>query len=160
MADGFTMSFDASGLMAEFDQLDLDARELVRPAAQAGAQVFYDEVLRRVPVAATGHKRKGGRVIPPGALKGSIYQAYSADHSTPQAATYHVSWNARKAPHGHLIENGHWTKVVGKNGPLKPHWVPAQPFIRSSYDARVAAAEKAASDVLDKGIADALEKLG
>ncbi|WP_206167872.1 HK97 gp10 family phage protein [Variovorax boronicumulans] len=146
--------------MADFDQLDLDARELVRPAAQAGAQVYYVEVLHRVPVAATGHKRKGGRVIPPGQLKKSIYQAYSADHSNDRQATYHISWNARKAPHGHLIENGHWTKSQGKHGPLKPKWVPAHPFIRSSFDAVSGSAQQAAVAVLDDGLARALEKLG
>ena len=106
------------------------------------------------------HKRKGGRIIPPGALKRSIYQAYSADHSSAAVATYHVSWNARKAPHGHLIENGHWTKTVGKHGPLKPHWVPARPFIRSSYDAVGGNATSASGGVLDRGLAQALEKLG
>lgn len=160
MADAFKMSFDAGPLMAEFDQLGVDALELVRPAAQAGAQVYYDEVLRRVPVATEPHKRKGGRVIAPGALKRSIYQAFSTDHSNDQVATYHVSWNARKAPHGHLIENGHWTRKVGKHGPLKPKWVPAYPFIRSSYDAMSGGAEKASSAVLDSGLARALEKLG
>lgn len=160
MADAMTMTFDASGLIAELDRLDVDARALVRPAAQAGAQVFYDEVLRRVPVATEPHWRKGGRIIQPGALKKSIYQAYSSDHSNDAVATYHISWNARKAPHGHLIENGHWTKSVGKHGPLKPHWVPAHPFIRPSYDAMGASADSATNAVLDKGLAQALEKLG
>lgn len=160
MAEAFAMKFDANALIAELDQLGVDARELLRPAAQAGAQVFYDEVLRRVPVAKEPHRRKGGRIVQPGALKKSIYQAYSTDHSSDVLATYHVSWNARKAPHGHLIENGHWTKAVGKHGPLKPRWVPAHPFIRSSYDAVNGRAENASSAVLDKGLAQALEKLG
>jgi hypothetical protein len=160
MADAFTMSFDAGPLIAELAQFGVDARALIRPAAQAGAQVFYDEVLRRVPVAAKPHKRKGERVIEPGALKRSIYQAYSTDHSNDRQATYHISWNARKAPHGHLIENGHWTKVQGEHGPLKPKWVAAHPFIRSTYDAMSATAVKASSNLLDDGLARALEKLG
>lgn len=159
MASAFEMSVDMSDVFLKLDSLDVDARELMRPAAQAGAQVFYDEVLLRVPVATKTVTRKSGKVIAPGALKRSIYQAYSADNSTDRSATYHISWNARKAPHGHLIENGHWMRVVGKDGPMQPKWVAAIPFIRSSYDAAGARAEQAVVARIDQGMVQILEKL-
>lgn len=78
-----------------------------------------------------------------GRLAESIYQAYSRDNSSPVHAVYHISWNARKAPHGHLIEFGHLQRYqvvfdpktekfyTRKDRPLpKPVHVPAQPFVR------------------------------
>ena len=159
MGSAFEMSVDMSDIFTKLDALDVDARGLMRPAAQAGAQVFYDEVLLRVPVATKTVKRKSGKVIAPGALKASIYQAYSADNSSDRTATYHISWNARKAPHGHLIENGHWMRVVGKDGPMQPKWVAAIPFIRSSYDAAGSRAEQAVVARIDRGMVEILEKL-
>lgn len=126
--------WDQSGIDAELDELLEAAESAVRPAAQAGAQVFYEEVLLRVPVREEPKTVKG-KTYQPGTLKASIYQAFSADNSDPKRAAYHISWNAKKAPHGHLIENGHWTKKVGKYGPLRARRVPAQSFIRSSYEA-------------------------
>lgn len=140
----FSVKFDAGAFDAELDAITAASDAAVRPAAQAGAQVLYDEVLLRVPVAAEARRYKG-KTYAPGTLKASIYQKYSTDNSTPTKATYHISWNHRKAPHGHLIENGHWTKSVGKNGPLRPHFVPAHSFIRSSFDAKVDQAMQAAS---------------
>lgn len=79
------------------DALEAASLEAVRPAAQAGAQVFYDQVkanvarLRRV----TGN------------LSSAIYQAYMAEASSPSHASYRISWNKTKAPHGHLVEFGY-----------------------------------------------------
>lgn len=143
MADPFSIKFDSSSLDAALDRLGNGVKELARPAAQAGAQVFYDEVQLRVPVSKEARTYKGKR-YEPGTLKRSIYQAFSVDNSKDGRATYHISWNAKKAPHGHLIENGHWTKVTGKYGPLQPKWVPAHAFIRPSFDAKQGAALEAA----------------
>lgn len=133
MADAFRIDFDAAGLEAGLDELVEKVSLNVRPAAQAGAQVLYEEVLTRVPVAAKDHKTKSGRIIPRGGLKASIYQAFSADHSGYGKATYHISWNYRKAPHGHLVEFG-------------TSRAPAKPFLRPSYDAKVQAALEAAKE--------------
>lgn len=73
------------------------ADEVARPAAQAMAQVFYDEIKRNV--------SKLGRVT--GNLDRGIYQVFSQSNSGQAKATYHVSWNHKKAPHGHLVEWGH-----------------------------------------------------
>lgn len=122
MANSLTVKTDLSGAMAGLDAIVEASNKAVRPAAQAGAQVLYDEVLMRVPVAAKVKTKKGGRKILPGALKAAIYQAFSKDNSGTDHATYHVSWNYKKAPHGHLVEFGTST-------------APAHPFLRPSFDA-------------------------
>lgn len=91
------VSADLSGLDALFDKLGDDLEEAVRPAAQAAAQVLYDEVKKNV--------QSLRRVT--GLLEHSIYQKFSPDHSKQGKATYHVSWNAKTAPHAHLVENGY-----------------------------------------------------
>ena len=113
--------FDMSGIDAQLKDINQTAKHQMRAAAQAGAQVFYDEVKLRVPVAKAPHTTKSGRVVQPGALKASIYQVYSKDNSGDGFATFHVSWNARKAPHGHLVEFG--TSRAA-----------AHPFVRPAYD--------------------------
>lgn len=122
MADSFAIKHDFSGVFGALDEIGHGAVANMRPAAQAGAQVLYEEVLMRVPVSKKVRVYKG-KTYTPGALKASIYQVYSEDNSGPTRATYHVSWNARKAPHGHLVENGHSR-------------APAHPFIRPAYDAK------------------------
>jgi hypothetical protein len=151
----FRVDFDTDTTDAWFDGMVADANAAVRPAAQAAAQALYDEARIRVPV---GDVRvgKGGKVYTGGTLQTAIYQAFSADNSTATRAVYHVSWNASKAPHGHLVEFGHWQpyRVVrytnGRFVTLKgekldsPRWTPAHSFIRASHDAKAAAALEAA----------------
>ena len=74
----------------------------------AMAKVIYDEVLQNVPVKS-------------GTLKASIYRVYSPERSSDQRKTYRVSWNKKKAPHGHLVEFG-------------TSRAPAHPFIRPAFD--------------------------
>lgn len=141
----FSIKFDTSKLDAALDSLGAAATKNVRPAAQAGAQVLYDEVLVRVPVNSKIVKKKGGREILPGALKASIYQVYSKDHSDGEKATYHVSWNYRKAPHGHLVEFG-------------TSRAPAHPFLRPSFDAKAGVALTAAKNEWVKQTAPLVQK--
>ena len=109
------------------------------------AQVFVDEVRRNV--------ARLGRVT--GNLAASIYQAYAARISTPGHAVYHVSWNPRKAPHGHLVEYGYMQRykisfdpitkrfTTHKDQPLAtPRHVAAHPFVRPAFS-RAAQAEAA-----------------
>lgn len=98
----FSLKADLAGLNALMDELGNRAKAASRPAAQAAAQVLYDEVRRNV----AKIRRKTGN------LHKSIYQVYSRRNSrkTQGVATYHVSWNQSKtkgAPHGHLVEYGH-----------------------------------------------------
>ena len=74
----------------------------------AMAKVIYEAVLPNVPVKS-------------GLLKSAIYRVYSPERSTGQRKTYRVSWNKKKAPHGHLVENG-------------TSRMPAHPFIRPAFD--------------------------
>ena len=129
----FSIKADTSGLERWLDELGDAAEKAARPAAQAAAQVLYDEVKRNV-----GRiKRKTGN------LERSIYQVFSASKSDQGKATYHVSWNARKAPHGHLVEFGHLQRyevsfdpntkrfTTHKDRPLAaPKLVAARPFLR------------------------------
>lgn len=106
-----TITADMSALNAAMDRYSEQVQGSVRPVAQAGAQVLYDEVKRNV--ASIGKKT--------GNLANSIYQVFSKDNSGPGLATYHVSWNAHKgkAPHGHLVEFGHiqrYAAYLGKDG--------------------------------------------
>lgn len=104
-----TIKVDTAQVERMLDTMAGELDDAVRPAAQAAAQVLYDEVKRNV----SKIGRKTGR------LSDAIYQVYSRDNSGPQRATYHVSWNTRKAPHGHLVEFGHiarYASYVGRDG--------------------------------------------
>lgn len=168
-------SVDLSSLNSLIEDLGERADEAARPAAQAAAQVIYDEAKRRVN--AIGKKT--------GNLASSIYQAYSKNNSGPGHATYHVSWNAKKAPHGHLVEYGHLQRYVvylgkdGKwhtairnvNGPIKkpsrkasqaekdayyvplkggPRQVGARPFLRPAMDKFPEAIEAARQVLIER----------
>lgn len=134
----FSMRLDLDSLLAGIEADAAAVEAAARPAAQAGAQVLYEAVQRNV----AGIKRKTGN------LARSIYQAYSKDNSTAGRQTYHVSWNAKKAPHGHLVEFGHMQRyevsydpetrrfTTHKDRPLPaPKQVAARPFIRPAIAA-------------------------
>jgi HK97 gp10 family phage protein len=97
--------------------------EAARPAAQAGAQViyvkaklnastlrskkehyFYGTTAKRAPKGQKKNFRYGP--YQPGTLYDSIYQVFSKSKSSPGVATYHISWNATKAPYGAMVELG------------------------------------------------------
>lgn len=104
-----TISLDTDALNGIIDDLGESVEEAARPAAQAASDVLYREVKRNV----SGIGRMTGN------LDSSIYQAYSKDNSGPGIATYHISWNHRKAPHGHLLEYGfvqRYASYLGKDG--------------------------------------------
>lgn len=92
--------FDVSNIVRGTQQIAANPEELARPVAHAAARVFYEATLRNV-------QSRVGRVT--GNLAGSIYYTFSKDNSTPTKAVYHISWNKKKAPHGFLIEFGHWS---------------------------------------------------
>lgn len=101
-----------TGFERMLDQLGTDVEAAARPAAQAAAAVFYRAVQSNVAAI--------GKVT--GNLARGIYHAYSRDNSAPGRAVYHISWNARKAPHGHLVEFGHvqrYRVYINKRGEWK-----------------------------------------
>lgn len=94
----FGIEADLSGLDTLLGQLEDDVEGALRPMAQAGAQVYYDRVKQNV--------KALGRET--GNLEKSIYQAFSPENSQDgRRSEYHVSWNHKKAPHGHLVEYGY-----------------------------------------------------
>lgn len=132
----FKISVDLGGLSARLDAAKEDVAESIRPAAQAGAQVLYDEVTAN----ATRRKKTGN-------LAASIYQAFSADKSGIGFSTYHISWNRKKAPHGHLVEFGHYQRYEVTHDPKTgrfithkdrkldtPIHIAAKPFLRPAKD--------------------------
>lgn len=148
-----TMEFDLAGFSGVIDGMKADLNSAVRPAAQAGAQVLYDEVKRNV--------RKLKRHT--GNLDAAIYQVFSQSKSNDQRATYDVSWNRKKAPHGHLVEFGHLQRyevsfdpvtkrfTTHKDRPLPtPKLVAAKPFLRPAMARFPAAMEAAKAVILHK----------
>ncbi|RZS80651.1 HK97 gp10 family phage protein [Pigmentiphaga kullae] len=130
-------------LMSAIEQLEIGLHDRVaKSAAWAGATVFYGEAQTLAPIY-TGPSRQG---IKPGQLRDSIYRVHSANLSVNGSQVYEISWNAGKAPHGHLIEYGHWRTnllVRGRDGLWRatttqldvPVWVPPHSFIRRAADA-------------------------
>ena len=123
-----SVKFDANALDRTFEGMTGAIEAAIRPAAAAGAKVFYDEVKLR---AAKNDKGTGN-----GRLAASIYRKYVPEASVDgKRATYYISWrkgtskqaNAdRKAGkaglptafHGQLIEYG-WVqryKTYEENG--------------------------------------------
>lgn len=120
MAEIFNVSFESDVNSA----LDAYAAKIsggvARAGAQAMAQAVYEEAKVLAPVADKPHALGGGRYSKPGTLRDSIYQVYSKDNSGNGKMEYHVSWNRKKAPHGHLVEFGTSKK-------------PASPFLHPAY---------------------------
>lgn len=155
-----TMTLDTSALDGLLGSIGDEVESAARPAAQAAAQVLYEEVQRNV--------SRIGSVT--GNLKNSIYQAFSADNSGPGKATYHVSWRTKGgttldesgqrvktslsvAPHGHLIEFGwiqRYQTYLNKRGEFKTM---VRPEMRGKKKPgrRASQAQKDAYYVLRKG---------
>lgn len=122
---------DDSSALAGLDMLGGALRvSLARSMAVAGGQMIRDEAKVRAP-------EDSGR------LKSAIYLAYKDGESTDERVVYSITWNSRTAPHGHLIEFGHWqTNVAYKDGAdwwsgqaKQPKWISAHPFLRPAYEA-------------------------
>ena len=129
-----SIAFDFSKIAAKLDIITKAAKEGVRPAAQAGAQVFYEEVKQRVPVSAKAHSTKGKKqTFTPGTLRKAIYQAFADKESGDGKASYRISWNKSHAFYGRFVEFG--TSRMA-----------AKPFLRPAYDAARAKALQAVQE--------------
>lgn len=109
IGQSFSAVFDIDGMLDEIDGLEDRFEAAARPAAQAGAEVLYSAVLANV--AGLGTKT--------GNFENSIYQAYSKKDSVNGVQSYDITWNHRKAPHGHLIEDGfiqRYKAYIGSDG--------------------------------------------
>lgn len=138
----FTAIFKSEAMQKRLDGLVARATDNLRPAAQAGAQVYYEAVKAAAPVGESVHHTKGKKLaFKPGNLRASIYQAYADTESDPRRAIYRISYNREKAFYGYFIEHG-TSKMA------------ARPFIRPSYDSARSAAIEAARMALRKGLMD------
>lgn len=151
MADGFDMAADFSDVNKLLDACsDPDMKvHLARSMAVAGGKIISKEAKIRAPVYVPGIGRNGNRqginresAAKTGSLRDAIYIAYKDEDSDVNHIQYSVSWNSAKAPHGHLVEFGHWLVSHGK-AKKKIKYVPAYPFLRPAYEASAARAVKA-----------------
>ena len=102
------LSGDLSG---DLDKFAKDVREKVLFSGVAAmANVIYEAARDN----AQANKKTG-------LLQDSIYRVYSPEKSSDESKMYRISWNKRKAPHGHLIEFG-------------TSRAPAYPFMRPAFD--------------------------
>lgn len=109
-----TFDIDTRKLEASLDRFKITAESAIRPAAQAGAQIYYDAVRATVPVSKQAHffygtssKATGVRYFyESGSLKNAVYQVYSKSSSGPSKAVYQVAWNHRKVPYGFMVAGG------------------------------------------------------
>jgi len=138
-----SVQFDFSRLNAKLDSIKKAAEDAARPAAQAGADVFYQEVRARVPVSAAPHK-SGKKTYSPGTLRKAIYQAFADKESGKGKARYRISWNKSHAFYGRFVEFG-TSKMAAK------------PFLRPAYDAVRARALQAAKARMESELRKALK---
>jgi HK97 gp10 family phage protein len=132
---------DLRGINAQLEAVTAAARSAVRKAAQAGAQVYHDEVRARVPVSAKPHK-SGKKTYTPGTLRRAVYQAFVEDESGQGRATYRISWNKSHAFYGRFVEFG--TAKMAAKPFLRPAFDAAQPRAISAVNAVLAAELKKA----------------
>lgn len=140
-----TTDFDFTAINAKLDKITDAAKAGARPAAQAGSQVFYDELLTRVPVGTQEHSTKGKKqTFQPGNLRDAMYQAFAAEESAATGvATYRISWNKKKAFYGAFVEFGTSSSA-------------AQPFLRPTYDSALNRAVSAAQARMAQEVKKAL----
>lgn len=141
------LDFDFNKILLKLDKITSATAGSVRPAAQAGAQVFYDEARVRCPVSDSAHffygknsKKSGVRYFfQPGNLRDSIYQFYNTKDANGARAVYSISWNHQKAPYGYMVEYG-------------TSRAPAHPFLRPAFDAARDLAVRRVNEVLRTGL--------
>jgi hypothetical protein len=142
MADSTRFKLDASEWDKAFNALGGVIREsLARRMLVEGGVMLRDAAASNARVAAN---KEGNETR--GLLASAMRLVRTPEEENEHIFAYKVSWNSKIAPHGHLIEFGHWmTHKVYKasNGewytlkdqPLDaPRWVAARPFLRPTWD--------------------------
>lgn len=162
MADGASLTAFMDEAMKALDGLGGEvAQKLARSMAVAGGTVIRDEAKALAPVYTPGIGRNGKpqrinkkAAAKPGALAAAIYLAFADTRSTATEIRYVVSWNKSQAPHGHLVEFGHWLVEGKRPGRGQPDtrerikWVPAYPFMRPAYES---AGDRAVAAMIGRG---------
>lgn len=97
---------DMSEVFAGLDRLAAAREPIARAMGVAMGQEVRDEAKVRAPVLEPGGE--GYDQQQPGTLRDAIYLAFDRRKHVlnPGAYTYTVSWNSKRAPHGHLKEFG------------------------------------------------------
>lgn len=115
----------------------------LRSATYAGAKILYAEMKMRASMPSPDGK---------GTIRNAIYHWHDDKKSTLYSQSYVIGVNKREAPHWHLVEFGHWMPYVtykGKDGlfhtkringkpvmRMNPKFIPAQPYVRPTWDAK------------------------
>ena len=118
-----TFDLNTAKLEAALDRVKAKAESAIRPAAQAGAQVYYEAVKDATPVSKADHwfhgtsfKTAGTKYwFESGSLKNAVYQVYSKNNSSATNAEYQVAWNHRKVPYGFMVTAGTSRGVKGND---------------------------------------------
>lgn len=149
MASPRRTSVDISSVISGLEKLGAAQESIARSMGAAMGVEVRDEAKIRVPVGT-----EDGGSITPGLLKSAIYVAYDDQRRllNPGAYRYTVSWNSKKAPHGHLVEFGHWMPykyvrdddgnywTIDQPNPANDaggFWVNAKPFLGPAFDAKL-----------------------
>lgn len=104
---------DVSDVLKGLDDLKGMKESLSRTMAEAMAAAVRDEAKVRAPVLKSGNEGYDNQQRE--LLVQAIYEAYDDRYTILThglSFRYKVSWNAKKAPHGHLLEFGHLLPYV------------------------------------------------
>lgn len=128
-----SVAFDFSKIAAKLTGITTAAEKATRASAQAGAQVFYEEVrVRAAPMKDSGR------------LEAAIYQAFADKESTEKSSTYRIAVNKKEAFYWRFLEFG-TSKMA------------ARPFLRPAYDAARLKALQAAKARMQEEVSKALK---
>lgn len=163
-------SIDLSGWHAALDRLNGEAKEsIARHMGAAGGRVLRDEAKMRVPVSVGPFNPTSRGAQDAWELYDSIYLAYDARNSGGNTFSYHVSWNAKKAWWGKLVEFGHfqrypvyqkkdgtWATLKKKGEVENPKFIKATPFLGPTYDSHILIARNAMFEAGRKRLSEIL----
>lgn len=152
----FSAKMDFGDLDAVLDHIEGPVREsLARRMGVEGGVLLRDEAKHRA-----SYNNPKWRPRHPGLWASAMYLARNDRLSSQTVFTYSVGWNSSIAPHGYLVEFGHWRYnkfINGKpqhslrpglskgKGPQDhvppgaletPQWVAARPVLRPTWESR------------------------
>lgn len=166
------LAIDITEALAGLDKLKDPAlrQSLSRRMAVSGGVEMRDAAKARAPVAKEPaasnqypvKRGKGGKPLGgarpasgtrPGQLRDAIYLAYRDGLSNQSVSVYSITWNAKKAPHGHLAEFGHrqYWRVIKRKGKYitteerlpQPKIVLGKGFLAGAYESTLSKAQAA-----------------
>src|SRR5690606_37034273 len=113
---------DMSEVMAGFKKLEAAKEPIARAMGVAMGQEVRDEAKVRAPVLKP--EDQGYDQQQSGTLRDAIYLAFDDRKHilNPSSYTYTVSWNSRRAPHGHLKEFGFEQPYIVARGATSGLW--------------------------------------